>query len=92
MRIAATSDLHGHLPEVPDCDLLLIAGDICPLEDGSIRVQGRWLDTELLGWLQDPARGTDDRADANFRARDAVTGAARDIIIGVLSSQISGSL
>jgi Icc-related predicted phosphoesterase len=57
MLIAAVSDLHGNLPEVPKCDLLLLAGDLCPLRDHRPEAQARWLDTAFRGWLEKvPAR------------------------------------
>jgi Icc-related predicted phosphoesterase len=53
--IAATSDLHGFLPDVPSCDLLLLAGDLCP--DLNERDQARWLGTDFRAWLRKlPAR------------------------------------
>ena len=59
MRIIAVADLHGNLPQdVPECDLLIIAGDICPHFDhkpGSakdVAGQRQWLDTEFQDWLK----------------------------------------
>lgn len=49
MRIAAIADLHGYLPELPPCDVLVIAGDICP--DGRPGTQLQWLGTKFRAWL-----------------------------------------
>ena len=54
IKICAMSDLHGYLPEVKPCDLVLICGDIVPL-----RIQGRtkdsykWFSTEFKEWAID---------------------------------------
>src|SRR5512142_3205347 len=53
MKILATADLHGNLPDIPDCDLLLIGGDILPLaiqHDNARSLQ--WLDYEFREWLR----------------------------------------
>lgn len=60
--ILGIADLHGDLPHIPDCDALLIAGDICPdffierqtatrvyVDNGEQR-QAKWLDNEFRAW------------------------------------------
>lgn len=64
MSIYAVADLHGNLPPIPeDCDVLLIAGDICPdfppmkarhwdFVDKTGQRQAKWLATDFREWLQ----------------------------------------
>ena len=57
MRIVAISDLHGHLPEIPRCDICIIAGDICGHPGGrpgtfwDCRGQADWLGGPFRAWL-----------------------------------------
>jgi hypothetical protein len=57
MRIVALSDQHGHLPEVQPCDLLIVAGDVCPDRIGSSLArhhpaqQKAWFDAQARPWL-----------------------------------------
>jgi len=49
VRVCCLADLHGHVPpDVPACDLLLLAGDLCP--DGLAESE-RFLVDELAPWL-----------------------------------------
>lgn len=50
-KVVATSDLHGNLPQVPECDLLIIAGDLCPVWNHDLKYQRYWLDTDFRQWL-----------------------------------------
>jgi Icc-related predicted phosphoesterase len=52
MKIIATSDLHGNLPEIEPADFLCICGDITPLDvDRKIDLSKEWLNTEFVEWV-----------------------------------------
>jgi Icc-related predicted phosphoesterase len=51
LRVAAISDLHGFLPKVPACDVLLVGGDVCPVEDHALEFQRKWLEGPFAEWL-----------------------------------------
>jgi hypothetical protein len=51
MRCVCVADLHGYLPEIPHCDVLLVAGDVCPTGDERPAAQRRWLQTTFASWL-----------------------------------------
>lgn len=57
MRVIATADFHGYFPEIEPCDLLIIAGDVCPIksDDFGLRThqkdaQKRWICNEFKDW------------------------------------------
>ena len=58
MKIVAISDTHGRLPEIPECDVLCIAGDFCAefmrmYDPGIMRMrQMDWLRTVFVKWEQ----------------------------------------
>jgi hypothetical protein len=49
--VVAVSDLHGRLPSIPACDLLLLAGDLCPIEDHAEAAQRAFLEGPFREWL-----------------------------------------
>lgn len=57
MKVVAISDIHGFLPEIPPCDLLLVAGDVCPVWNHRAGFQLQWLLRDFSNWLESvPAR------------------------------------
>lgn len=53
MKVCATSDLHGFLPEIEPCDLLLICGDIMPLSiQTNMPASEKWLDETFIPWIE----------------------------------------
>jgi Icc-related predicted phosphoesterase len=55
MRICCISDLHGELPDILPCDVLVIAGDICPDYRGgrraSVEPQAAFLNGPFTDWV-----------------------------------------
>jgi Icc-related predicted phosphoesterase len=63
MKVCCVSDMHGQFPEIPECDFLVISGDICPHFDrpvggnGDIFGQSQWLYGPFTDWINSvPAR------------------------------------
>lgn len=53
MKICAISDLHGYLPEIEESDILLIAGDISPLEIQFNKPKMKiWLENDFSNWIK----------------------------------------
>ena len=52
IKASAVSDLHGNLNfDVPECDILAIAGDICPVRESHHPVHQRhWLERTFYPW------------------------------------------
>jgi Icc-related predicted phosphoesterase len=53
MLIRAYSDLHGMLPIVDACDVLLLGGDVVPLEgERDMDLMTAWVEGEFSDWLR----------------------------------------
>jgi len=57
MKLILMSDLHGYLPiDVPECDMLLISGDICPNYNvtdpkNEVHLQKQWFFNCFISWI-----------------------------------------
>lgn len=54
IKLGVMSDLHGYLPEIKPCELLLICGDIVPLRIQSRTIDSyKWFSGEFKEWAMD---------------------------------------
>lgn len=52
MKVRATSDTHGILPQIEECDLFILAGDISPLRiQNNIPLVEQWLFEDFSNWI-----------------------------------------
>lgn len=59
-KIVCISDTHGYLPtDLPEGDILIHAGDICPLSNHSVSFQKSWLETNFRDWLYETKKKFD---------------------------------
>ncbi len=58
MKIVAISDLHGHLPALPEADIICIVGDITSDDHRKdVAAQWRWYNEVYMPWVESlPAR------------------------------------
>lgn len=57
VKIVCVSDLHEHLIDIPECDILLIAGDISFAPYNNLAMKHEFLCTKFKDWLDDiPAK------------------------------------
>lgn len=53
MKVCAISDLHGYLPNIEECEILLIAGDISPLNiQFNKPAMKKWLELDFAYWIK----------------------------------------
>lgn len=52
MHIRGVADLHGNLPDIEPCDLLLIAGDLFGRDNHTLDGQAAWLKNWFRPWLK----------------------------------------
>lgn len=51
VKLALISDTHGYLPKIPECDIMVHAGDLCPVYNHELNFQELWLHTNFQKWL-----------------------------------------